>query len=61
MEQTNMQQFNNEELKNIGVLLQRVDLKGNEALAVATLQMKISKMLEPVAPVETKEEVTPAA
>lgn len=40
-------QFTQEELKNIGVLLQRVDLKGNEAMAVAVLQQKIAKLLTP--------------
>ena len=47
--------FSNEELKNIGVLLQRVDLKGNEALAVAQLQIKINNLLKP----ETVEEPKP--
>ena len=49
--------FSNEELKNIGVLLQRVDLKGNEALAVAQLQIKINGLLvQPTEPVEPKPE-----
>lgn len=48
-----------EELKNIGVLLQRVDLKGNEAMAVAQLQVKINNLLSVETPIETKEETTP--
>lgn len=34
------------ELKNIALLLQRVNLTGNEALAVAQLQMKVNSLIE---------------
>lgn len=47
-------QFNNEELKNLSVLLQRVNLKGNEALAVAQLQVKIQNLVK----METTSETT---
>lgn len=50
--------FSNEELKNIAVLLQRVDLKGNEAMPVAMLQSKINELLKST-PEPKKEEVTP--
>ena len=45
-----------EELKNIAVLLQRVSLTGNEAMAVAQLQVKINNLLSVETPVETKSE-----
>ena len=47
--------FTNEELKALSVLLLRVDLKGNEALTVAQLQIKINNLLKP----ETVEEPKP--
>ncbi len=37
--------FTPEELKNLQVLLARVNLTGNEALPVAQLQMKINQFL----------------
>jgi hypothetical protein len=40
--------LNQEDIKNLLVMLQRVDLKGNEAMAVATLQVKLSNMVEKV-------------
>lgn len=40
-------EFNQEELKNLALLLQRVDIKGNEALPVVLLQQKIAKLLTP--------------
>ncbi len=47
-----------EDLKNISTLLLRIDIKGNEALAVAQLQLKINSLLNPerAVPVQTKEE-----
>lgn len=38
--------FSNEELKNIAVLLQRVNLTGNEATAVAILQQKVAGLIK---------------
>ena len=38
--------FSNEELKNIAVLLQRVNLTGNEAVAVAVLQQKVASLIK---------------
>jgi len=38
--------FNENELKALQVLLQRVDLKGSEAGIVAQIQFKIQRMLE---------------
>jgi len=38
--------LNHEELKNLSVLIQRVDLKGNEAMPVAILQQKIAKLMQ---------------
>lgn len=38
--------FNENELKAIQVLLQRVDLKGSEAGIVAQIQFKLQRMLE---------------
>ena len=38
--------FSNEELKNIAVLLQRVSLTGNEAVAVAILQQKVGSLIK---------------
>lgn len=52
--------FTLQELQAISTLLLRVDLKGNEALTVAQLQLKVNSLIKPEAPVETKEEVTPA-
>ena len=40
-------QFTQEELKNLSVLLQRVNLTGNEALAVAKLQLKVAELIKP--------------
>lgn len=51
--------FTQEELKNIAVLLQRVDLKGNEALAVAQLQVKIGGLINPEPVKETPKEEEP--
>lgn len=45
--------FTAEELSNILVLLNRVDIKGNEAEAVAFLKIKINKLLTPHAKDET--------
>jgi hypothetical protein len=39
--------FTKEELKSLSVLLQRVDLKGNEAITVAILQTKIENLMNP--------------
>ena len=54
--------FNNEELKNISVLLERTTLNGKEAIAVAQLQLKISNLIKqettsPTTGTETSEEV----
>ena len=38
--------FNENELKALQVLLQRVDLKGSEAGIVAQIQFKLQRMLE---------------
>jgi len=38
--------FNENELKALQVLLQRVDLKGSEAGIVAQIQFKIQRMIE---------------
>jgi hypothetical protein len=38
--------FNENELKALQVLLQRVDLKGSEASIVAQIQFKLQRMLE---------------
>ncbi len=38
--------FTPEELKNVLALLSRVDIKGNEAVAVALLIQKVTKLLE---------------
>lgn len=40
-------QLNQEELKNLSVLLQRVNLTGNEAIAVAKLQLKVAELIKP--------------
>jgi len=48
--------FTPQELQVIAALLNRVDLKGNEALTVAQLQLKVNSLIKPEAPVETKEE-----
>lgn len=47
--------FSNEELKNIATLLLRVDLKGNEALPVAQLQLKVNNLIK-----ETETTTTPS-
>ena len=46
-------QFNQEELKNLSVLLQRVNLTGNEAIPVAKLQLKIAELIKPEVTSET--------
>lgn len=46
-------EFTQEELKNLAVLLQRVNLTGKEALAVALLQTKINKLIIPETTSET--------
>lgn len=51
--------FTQEELKNLAVLISRVDLKGNEAIAVAQLQVKIQGLLKPEPIVEKNENPTP--
>lgn len=48
-----MNQFSQEELKNLSILLQRVDLKGSEALPVVELQLKIKKLIVPETTSET--------
>lgn len=56
--------FTAEDIKNIGVLIQRVpDIKGTEATAVAILLQKIQRMYEvavkaetPTTPTEVKKE-----
>ena len=45
--------FTNEELKNIAVLLQRVNLTGNEATTVAILQQKVAGLISKDVPTET--------
>lgn len=35
-----------EDIKNLLVMMQRVDLKGNEALTIAQLQLKLQDMLK---------------
>lgn len=42
-----MEQFNQEELKNIAILIQNSPIKGNESLTVANLLIKIQKLLTP--------------
>ncbi len=44
--------FSNEELKNLGAVLNRVNLTGKEALAIALLQQKVSNLI-----VQTEAEV----
>lgn len=57
-------EFNQEELKNLAILLQRVNLTGKEAVAVAQLQVKINSGIKPettsetTGSEETKEEKT---
>ena len=48
--------FTNEELKNLAVLLQRVNLTGAEALPVAVLQQKINGLITPEPKEEPKEQ-----
>lgn len=48
--------FNQEELKNILVLIGRANLSGNEALPTANLQLKIQGLLQPEQKIEVKEE-----
>ncbi len=50
--------FNNEELKNLAILLERVNLSGKEALAVANLQVKIAKLITPEVEAPTTSETT---
>lgn len=50
--------FSTEELKNLSVLLLRVNLTGSEALAVASLQAKVNSLIPKETPVETKEAPT---
>jgi len=38
--------LSNEELRALQVLIQRVDLKGSEAMIVANIQMKLQRMIE---------------
>lgn len=46
-------EFNQEELKNLAILLQRVNLTGKEAVAVAQLQVKINSGIKPETTSET--------
>lgn len=46
-------ELNQEELKNLSVLLQRVNLTGNEAIPVAKLQLKIAELIKPEVTSET--------
>lgn len=39
--------FTPEELKNLGIFLNRVELKGSEALSLALLQGKVRELSEP--------------
>ena len=50
--------FSQEELKNLLTLLNRVDMKGNEALPMAMLMQKINGLITPEQPKkeESKEE-----
>lgn len=47
----------NEDFKNISLLLNRIDLKGSEALGVATLMQKVASLIkeEPVKEEEQKD------
>lgn len=57
-----MNQFTQEELKNVLALLARVELRGNEAFAVAMLQKKVQSLItEVVAPLPTKSDETKTA
>lgn len=46
-------ELNQEDIKNISVLLQRVNLTGNEAIPVAKLQLKIAELIKPEVASET--------
>lgn len=46
-------ELNQEDIKNISVLLQRVNLTGNEAIPVAKLQLKIAELIKPEVTSET--------
>lgn len=48
--------FTLQELQAISALLLRVDLKGNEALTVAQLQLKVNGLIKEQTPVEPKPE-----
>ncbi len=48
-------EFNQQELKDLLTLLNRVDLKGNEAVPIAMLMQKIASQIKPEAPKEEKE------
>lgn len=50
--------FTNEELKNIATLLQRVDLKGSEALPIAQLQIKVGNLIKETETTTTSSENT---
>jgi len=50
--------FTPQELQALSALLQRVDLKGNEAMTVALLQQKIATLLPKEVKVEDKEKKT---
>lgn len=54
--------FTIQELQAISTLLLRVDLKGNEALTVAQLQLKVSNLIkqQEVIPATTEENKTEA-
>lgn len=45
--------FSKQELQAIAILLQRVDIKGNEAISVAMLQQKIENLINPQLKPET--------
>ena len=53
-------ELNQEELKNLSVLLQRVNLTGNEAIPVAKLQLKIAELIKPEVTSETTGTPMPA-
>lgn len=51
--------FNQQELKNLDVLIKRVQITGEEALAVASLQQKIKSLIEIPIEAPKDEEVDP--
>lgn len=53
--------FSTEELKNLSVLLLRVNLTGSEALAVASLQAKVNSLIPKETPVEEPKTETPTS